>query len=318
MKGGEKYLKWLDKRLPYFTTADLKTPQDYDDLNTENPSVENNTSSEPPATLTPEPPPDDTLISEHKSRMAQMGDGDPQGPLRDVEDVYIGKCDENPTEHVEVTEKYMPKEKKTRALFPGYDGANVLPSKTRSNRVLHMSVKECEKIFNKSEVSNALNAELRQMISKEVWTALDKDTVKRGYKDGMIKNVITSSIFLKDKYDASNKFLKLKARLVAHGNRQIIDEVFGAKATDSPTVSLAGVFILLHLAAANGWSKTVADIGGAYLNGILKAPEYMRISSNVVNLVKGTPSAFDANMIQDDGTVIVRLEKALYGLRQSG
>ena len=44
----------------------------------------------------------------------------------------------------------------------------------------------------------------------------------------------------------------------------------------------------------------------------------MRISSNVVNLVRGTASAFDASMMQDDGSVIVRLEKALYGLRQSG
>jgi len=44
----------------------------------------------------------------------------------------------------------------------------------------------------------------------------------------------------------------------------------------------------------------------------------MRISRNVVNLVRGTDSAFDSSMIQDDGSVIVRLEKALYGLRQSG
>jgi hypothetical protein len=44
----------------------------------------------------------------------------------------------------------------------------------------------------------------------------------------------------------------------------------------------------------------------------------MRISRNIVNLVRGTDSAFDPGMIQDDGSVIVRLEKALYGLRQSG
>jgi hypothetical protein len=156
------------------------------------------------------------------------------------------------------------------------------------------------------------------MFLKHVWLALDREAVKKGYKDGVIKNVITSSIFLKDKYDAANKFLKLKARLVAHGNRQIIDEVFGAKATDSPTVSLAGVFILLHLAAANGWGKMAADIGGAYLNGTLKEPEYMRISRKVVDLVRGTASAFDPSTIQDDGSVIVRLDKALYGLRQSG
>jgi hypothetical protein len=134
---------------------------------------------------------------------------------------------------------------------------------------------------------------------------LEKEGVRKGYKEGTIKNIITSSIFLKVKYDASNRFLKLKARLVAHGNRQIMDEDFGAKATDSPTASLAGVFILLHLAAANGWGKTVADIRGAYLNGSLQNSEYMRISSNVVNLVRGAESAFHASMIQDDGLVIV-------------
>jgi hypothetical protein len=44
----------------------------------------------------------------------------------------------------------------------------------------------------------------------------------------------------------------------------------------------------------------------------------MKISRNVVDLVRGTDSAFPPSMIQDDGSVIVRLEKALYGLRQSG
>lgn len=139
-----------------------------------------------------------------------------------------------------------------------------------------------------------------------------------GTRTARLKNIITSSLFLKDKKDASNKFLKLKARLVAHGNRQIIDEMFGSKSVESPTSSLASIMILLHLSAFKGWKKTCLDVGGAYLNATLEDPEFMRISKELVALLNGTDSAFPETQIQEDGTVVVQLCKALYGLKQAG
>ena len=148
--------------------------------------------------------------------------------------------------------------------------------------------------------------------------ALSREAVKAGYKSGVIKNIITSSLFLKDKRGASNRFLKLKARLVAHGNRQIIDEVFGSKSVESPTASLASIMILLHLAASNGWKKTVVDVGGAYLNAKLDTAEYIRLSKELVDMLNDTELAFPETHIQEDGTVVVELKKALYGLKQAG
>ena len=99
--------------------------------------VDNDVPSNLPATRSVGSFPDDNLVSEHKSRMAQMGDGDPQGPLRDVDDVYIGKCDADLSEFVEVINKTLPKDEKSRALFPGYDGSVILPSRTRLQGGFH-------------------------------------------------------------------------------------------------------------------------------------------------------------------------------------
>jgi hypothetical protein len=85
---------------------------------------------------------------------------------------------------------------------------------------------------------------------------------------------------------AKARILKLKARLVAHGNRQMLNDILGAKDVDSPTVSMAVVNVLLHTAASGNWKKRVVDIAGAYLNANLSEPEFMRIPSNVASLIE--------------------------------
>jgi hypothetical protein len=93
-----------------------------------------------------------------------------------------------------------------------------------------------------------------------------------------------------------------------------MDEIFGAKDVDSPTVSLAVVNMLIQMAAAGNWVKRVVDAAGAYLNADLKTPEYVRTPKNVVDLIEAQlrKGGSDVDSLkQDDGSVIVELKKAL-------
>ena len=197
----------------------------------------------------------------------------------------------------------------------------ILPSRSskRYATVFNLTVKEASTKINRAETIKALLGEFNQMGDKDVWAATTRQELKELYRLGRVKNILSCSVFLKEKFDADKKFLKLKARLVVHGNRQIMDELFGAKDIDSPTVSLATVNILLHMAAAGGWHKRVADVAGAYLNAELTEPEYMKIPRNIIDILSTEfqPGTFD-EFLQDDGSIVVKLKKALYGLKQSG
>ena len=219
----------------------------------------------------------------------------------------------------------------TRERIRSIDPANLVPNRTRSgavftyygvsHTVLNLSVKQAFAKLGEEDTAEALVAEMLQMADKGVWRAKSAQEMRELYRLGRVKNVLPCSIFLKEKYDADKNYLKLKARLVAHGNRQILDDLFGAKDVDSPTVSLAVVNILLQLAAAGNWKKRVVDIAGAYLNADLKTPEYMRIPANVVAMIEARLAQSGESMEsvkQPDGSVVVELQKALYGLRQAG
>ena len=185
--------------------------------------------------------------------------------------------------------------------------------------ILNMGIKESKGKFGFDDTIDALIAELMQMSDKDVWKAMTPEQLSQAFKDGKVINILTSSIFLKDKYDASGLFIKLKARLVAHGNRQLFDEIFGSHDVDSPTASLVTIFILLHLTAKMGWHINVTDVAGAYLNADLKSPEFMRLSKDLVDMIDvGGTDADIEKYKQSDGTVVVMLKKALYGLRQAG
>lgn len=193
------------------------------------------------------------------------------------------------------------------------------PRLDRNTNILNMTIKESKRKCGEKNTIDALIAELSQMGCKGVWEAKTPKQLDQVFKDNRVKNILTSSIFLKDKYDANGLFIKLKARLVAHGNRQLFDEIFGSHDVDSPTASLAVILILLHLTAKEGWKVRVTDVAGAYLNADLRSPEFMRLSKDLVDMIEagGTDDDIE-NYRQSDGSIVVELKKALYGLRQAG
>jgi hypothetical protein len=91
-------------------------------------------------------------------------------------------------------------------------------------------------------------------------------------------------MFLKEKYLASGEFKKLKARLVAGGDRQDKDMYCDPSA---PTVSTPAVFTLLSIAAHGGRKAAAVDIGGAFLNAEMKTgvPVHMRLDKAMSDLL---------------------------------
>lgn len=130
------------------------------------------------------------------------------------------------------------------------------------------------------------------------------------------KKIISSSMFLKDKYTAQGAFEKLKARLVAGGHMQ--DKSVYNNNT-SPTVSTTAVFIVAALAAAQGRAVATIDFPGAFLNSVLpddEPPVYMRLNKYETQVLVAIDPSYK-EFVTEQGTCIVRLKKALYGCIQS-
>jgi hypothetical protein len=127
------------------------------------------------------------------------------------------------------------------------------------------------------------------------------------------RRIIRSSMFFKEKFFADGKFDKLKARLVAGGHMQdksLYDD------RSSPTVNLAAVFMLAALAARNKEHVMTVDVTGAYLNAEVKEEVHMRLDKNLAALLITVDKSYE-EYLEKDGTMLVKLNRALYGLVES-
>ena len=111
---------------------------------------------------------------------------------------------------------------------------------------------------------------------------------------------VRSHFIFHRKRDANGDVLKHKVRLVADGNHQSdidYDEVF------STTVTIDSIRTILAISMQRGWIIRQGDISNAYLNADLDREMFLQLPQG--------------NGLFDDGQV-VRLRKAIYGLKQSG
>ena len=175
-------------------------------------------------------------------------------------------------------------------------------------RILNLSIAKSNKEFGVETTMEAVMQEVNQLIEQRVWLYRDP-----GQWGG---HVLPSSLFLKAKFDGDGIFEKLKARLVAHGNHQILDEVFGMDSS-SPTINIAVVNMMVAMAAKQRLVMRAIDIKGAYLNATLPKVEVMRLNRDIADImVKSDPSL--RKFVRRDGSIHVELQKALYGLKTAG
>jgi len=133
--------------------------------------------------------------------------------------------------------------------------------------------------------------------------------------DAQRRSIISSSMFLKEKFDAEGKFEKLKARLVAGGHQQ--DKTI-YEHTSSHTIRTTSVFMLAAIAAAERRAIATVDVPGAYLNAKMPAEDQvlMRLDGYLSGVLCQISPEYEQYK-DSKGRVIVKLEKALYGCVQS-
>ena len=153
--------------------------------------------------------------------------------------------------------------------------------------------------------------ELKQMIDLNVFTPVDWNILDTNEK----KATIRSMIFLKEKFKADGTFDKLKARLVAGGNMQIRD-LYQPDDTSSPTVRTSSVFIVAAIAAFQKREVVTVDIAGAYLNADMKDKVRMILDPLMASILCELQPDY-MKYLRHDGTLVVLLNKALYGCIES-
>lgn len=180
----------------------------------------------------------------------------------------------------------------------------------RERLLLHVSVKESMRKRTKETVE-AVKKELRQMLDMKVWHPVIKNDLSKTQR----KKIIRSFMFMKEKFLANGAFDKLKARLVAGGNQQDIDYEESLNYS-SPTASLQAVFLVAAIAAKEGRHVATMDIPGAYLNAEMTNEVFLQLDTDTSQILKALDPSYE-KFAQVDGSVIVQLDKALYGCVES-
>jgi hypothetical protein len=144
----------------------------------------------------------------------------------------------------------------------------------------------------KPEWEEAMNREIESIEKNATWTLT---TLPAGHKSIGLKWVY------KLKKNSEGEVIKHKARLVAKGyvQKQGIDfeEVF------APVARLDTVRLILAVAANRGWEVHHLDVKSTFLNGELEEEVYV--------------SQPEGYTVKNKEHLVLRLSKALYGLRQA-
>ena len=179
-----------------------------------------------------------------------------------------------------------------------------------SDYIMNIAVKEALRTRS-VEAETVIMKELAQMITKKVWTPVDTRKLTADER----LSVISSSMFVKQKFHPNGEHDKLKARLVAGGDQQNEDLYDDLSA---PTVSTCSVFTVLAITGQESRFSAVVDISGAFLNAEMDTGVvvHMRLDKVMSSLLVKLSEDY-TRMLDSKGCVVVRLNKALYGCVES-
>jgi hypothetical protein len=176
--------------------------------------------------------------------------------------------------------------------------------------LMNLSVRAAVRNFG-NMVLDACKAELVQLfIEKKALVPVKWENLNETQK----KKVVRSHMFLREKFE-DGKFIKMKGRIVADGrmqDRSIYTDY------SSPTAKSRSVMTCLKLAAVQGWDLLKVDVGGVFLCALIDDSEevFMQLDKSLSTMAKDwIPEV--GKFIRDDGKLIIRVDKAMYGLIQS-
>eukprot|EP01033_Poteriospumella_lacustris_P012998 gene12998-9295_t len=177
---------------------------------------------------------------------------------------------------------------------------------------LNLTVKTAISQYGK-DAEEAIRQELKQLLDRGVWIPIHarKDAIKSKHT-----KPLSCSMFLKEKFRADGTFDKMKARLVAGGH--LTDpEKYCSSETSSATIKHESFMTVLSLAALENREIETYDFPGAYLYEKLSHTQVMRIPKQLSSFLSDIDPSYD-RFRQPDGTILVNLVGALYGLPEAG
>ena len=154
----------------------------------------------------------------------------------------------------------------------------------------------------------AILDELRQMLTKKVWHGVHVKDLTPAQRARILRMVT----FLKDKYTPQNIFDKFKCRTCVDGSGQDHDLY---ENLSSPTATSTSVLGVAAIAAAEGRHVMTIDIGGAFLHADIASTGvtvHVRLDKIMTQFLLELDPSYQEFVCQD-GTCVVKLDKALYG-----
>ena len=194
------------------------------------------------------------------------------------------------------------------------------PTKLNLLSIYHITAKRALK-ESPETARPAIESELRTLVSKGVFRPVRIDKLTPFQRANIIRSQLNiTQKFLPASDGAGRVKDKVKARLVGGGDCQDRNHYSRAE-TSSPTISTSSIFIIAQVAAAGGHTVATVDIGSAYLNAVMPKQDpnklvFMRIKKEVATIMTEIEPAFKP-FTAADGTLVVELDKALYGCIQS-
>ena len=194
------------------------------------------------------------------------------------------------------------------------------PTKLNLMSVYHMTAKQALRDIPHT-ARPAIESELRTLVEKGVFRPIHTRLLTPTQRSSIIRsqlNVVQK--FLPSTEGNGRAKDKVKARLVGGGDCQDRNHYSRAD-TSSPTISTSSIFIIAQIAAAEQHTLATIDIGSAYLNAVMPKDNinhlvFMRIAKEPTAILIEIEPTFNA-FKNADGTLVVELDKALYGCLQS-
>jgi hypothetical protein len=194
------------------------------------------------------------------------------------------------------------------------------PERLNLHSMFHMTAKRALR-EDPATARPAIEAELKTLIDKGVFRPVKVSSLSPTQRAGIIRSQLNVTQKYLPTTDGTGRVKdRVKARLVGGGDCQDRSQYTAAE-TSSPTVSTTSIFLLAQIAAAEGRDVTTIDIGSAYLNALMPKTDpsklvFMRISKEVSQIMANLDNTFNS-FLNTDGTLVVELDRALYGCIES-
>jgi len=168
-----------------------------------------------------------------------------------------------------------------------------------------------------TEKERARIAEIEQIIGKDTLRPIMTPAVGTPQFQHVVSRLLNLFLIDKEKFKSDGSHDKWKSRYVLNGNPQSTAG-YDAKSLSSPTPSDCIILLFVALAAHLGWCLCVIDVAGAFLNSSLLEGSniYARIDRKHVPLVLQIRPGWK-QYVNDRGEIICKVQKGLYGLRES-